>query len=553
MKQRCQQLQDALITCQLNDRDALYASPNLALCLRSLAGASEQLIIFAVDLQEAMQKSAEFTPPPPPTPLAPLQSAATHAHAQTHTTDEDGAEDETPQSAGDSRPDSPSGGAISRLLTAQQQQSETAHNTADDDTEEAAAPPPSLVTRKGKAKAKAKATSAAAAEPAAEAAAESAMGAVASFLLHHKGTGSDTVQLGEIINGVGTTFVAKDVLSACELLSNTDLGNGKCAWFNSTEQMIGFQQCDEDDDDEWAASPNAIVFNILNRPMYFSGWSSIGMDTVIDWAQKTPHVDLQQVTNACMELNRTPLRLGYGDFGMDLTWNSDRTATFKMIDKVPMIVLGGNEADKQRAIEKEQLQQLQRLQRKRQLDEENKEAESSTTKKAKKADDGTEEAAAPPPSLVKGKGKGKAKAKAKATSVPVPHSRAAAAEPAATAATAAAEETGCEVQCWFKTHVQGGKFILQKQTDMGYLKNNYAHYKKRCHFCKMGMKFATKYVDLYFMLVRPSTTDADSKAEDDIILLPDEGDNIVCVKCHELGNLGTGAPERKRNRRSSAK
>ena len=298
MPQRCQQLQDALITCQLNDRDALYASPNLALCLRSLAGASEQLIIFAVDLQEAMQKSAEFTPPPPPTPLAPLQSAATHAHAQTHTTDEDGAEDETPQSAGDSRPDSPSGGAISRLLTAQQQQSETAHNTADDDTEEAAAPPPSLV---------------------------------------------------------------------------------------------------------------------------------------------------------------------------------------------------------------------------------------------------------------KGKGKGKAKAKAKATSVPVPHSRAAAAEPAATAATAAAEETGCEVQCWFKTHVQGGKFILQKQTDMGYLKNNYAHYKKRCHFCKMGMKFATKYVDLYFMLVRPSTTDADSKAEDDIILLPDEGDNIVCVKCHELGNLGTGAPERKRNRRSSAK
>ena len=100
---------------------------------------------------------------------------------------------------------------------------------------------------------------------------------------------------------------------------------------------------------------------------------------------------------------------------------------------------------------------------------------------------------------------------------------------------------------WYKETTD----TLVKQTDIGYLNRNNAHFGKMCCFCYAGVKSMIRITkDESYFVILPAG--ADMVGSERVKLRPNEEDTLLCTRCHGfIDNPEPGTQHRGRATRSS--
>ena len=99
---------------------------------------------------------------------------------------------------------------------------------------------------------------------------------------------------------------------------------------------------------------------------------------------------------------------------------------------------------------------------------------------------------------------------------------------------------------WYKETTS----TLVKQTDIGYLNRNNAHFGKMCCFCYAGVKSMIRITkDESYFVILPAG--ADMVGNERVQLRPNAEDTLMCTRCHGLiDNPEPGTQDRGRAKRS---
>ena len=109
------------------------------------------------------------------------------------------------------------------------------------------------------------------------------------------------------------------------------------------------------------------------------------------------------------------------------------------------------------------------------------------------------------------------------------------------AAGGAAVKGKSSVEEWWAAHKMDFHLCLKELTDMGFFKKGKACNGKQCFCCKKDMKKTIQPTKaaFFFTVVAPGGEACTDEQGAEIVVDPDEGDEVMCNTCYTDGRLTT--------------